>query len=75
MSEKGQVLPDCPNASNPYHECTQSCLKKISHGQSSKDKKKSGNFFLSPVSVPLHLQLWQAFLDELNHLQSHFLSS
>ncbi|XP_062177453.1 uncharacterized protein LOC133882327 [Alnus glutinosa] len=46
MSEKGQVHPDCPNASNPYHECTQSCLKKISHGQSSKDKKKSGSVIL-----------------------------
>ncbi|XP_059434916.1 uncharacterized protein LOC132168181 isoform X1 [Corylus avellana] len=46
MSGKGQVLPDCPNSSNPYHECTQSCLKKISQGQTSKDKKKSGSVIL-----------------------------
>jgi hypothetical protein len=38
-------------------------------------RRNQVTFFLSPVSVPLHLQLWQAFLDELNHLQSHFLSS
>ncbi|KAE8008778.1 hypothetical protein FH972_005255 [Carpinus fangiana] len=46
MSEKVKVLPGCPNASNPYHECTQSCLKKISQGQTSKDKKKSGSVIL-----------------------------
>lgn len=43
MAEKGNVIPDCPNASNPYHECTEACLRKISHGETRKDKKKSGN--------------------------------
>lgn len=46
MAEKGNVIPDCPNASNPYHECTEACLRKISQGETRKDKKKSGSLIL-----------------------------
>lgn len=46
MSQKGQIHPDCPNASNPYHECTETCLKKIAQGETRKDKKKSGSVIL-----------------------------
>ncbi|KAG6711953.1 hypothetical protein I3842_05G081500 [Carya illinoinensis] len=41
MAQKGNVLQDCPNASNPYHECTDSCIKRIAQGQTRKEKKKS----------------------------------
>ncbi|KAF5448996.1 hypothetical protein F2P56_029486 [Juglans regia] len=41
MAEKGNVLLDCPNASNPYHECTDSCIKRIAQGQTRKENKKS----------------------------------
>ncbi|CAH9087343.1 unnamed protein product [Cuscuta epithymum] len=29
MSEEGRVHPDCQNASNPYHECSEYCFKII----------------------------------------------
>ncbi|XP_022146277.1 pre-mRNA-splicing factor syf2 [Momordica charantia] len=29
MSEEGRVHPDCRNASNPYHECSEYCFKII----------------------------------------------
>ncbi|KAF5448997.1 hypothetical protein F2P56_029486 [Juglans regia] len=46
MAEKGNVLLDCPNASNPYHECTDSCIKRIAQGQTRKENKKSGSLIL-----------------------------
>ncbi|XP_041014501.1 uncharacterized protein LOC121257536 [Juglans microcarpa x Juglans regia] len=47
MAVKGNVLPDCVNASNPFHECTESCRKKIAQGQAFKNKKKSGSILLN----------------------------
>ncbi|XP_042984564.1 uncharacterized protein LOC122313537 [Carya illinoinensis] len=47
LAVKGNVLPDCVNASNPFHECTESCRIKIAQGQAFKDKKKSGSIFLN----------------------------
>lgn len=49
MASNGKVYSDCHYASNPYHECTDYCLKKIAEGQGKKeghvkkDKKKSGS--------------------------------
>ncbi|CAB4321208.1 unnamed protein product [Prunus armeniaca] len=43
MSLIGRVHPDCVNVSNPYHECTENCLRKIQEGKGRKTKKKSDN--------------------------------
>ncbi|XP_030523209.1 uncharacterized protein LOC115735910 [Rhodamnia argentea] len=56
MAER-KVHPDCANASNPYHECVEACLKKIAEGQTGKKlaKRNSGSFiFLLPrkLSMP-----------------------
>lgn len=47
MAER-KVNPNCVNATNPYHECVDACLKKISEGQTTKklNKKNSGSFIL-----------------------------
>lgn len=42
MSFHGRVHPDCNYAANPFHECTESCLKKIAEGKGQKVKKKTG---------------------------------
>ena len=44
MASKGRrIYSDCNYASNPFHECTEYCLRKIAEGNGKKDKKKSGN--------------------------------
>ncbi|KAM3695638.1 hypothetical protein ACB098_07G148500 [Castanea mollissima] len=43
MAEKVKVLPNCVYVDNPFHECSQSCLKKIAEGQTRKEKKKSND--------------------------------
>ena len=42
MALNGKVRPDCNYASNPYHECTETCLRRIAEGKGRKDKKKTG---------------------------------
>ncbi|XP_075674081.1 uncharacterized protein LOC142643366 isoform X4 [Castanea sativa] len=46
MAEKVKVLPNCVYVDNPFHECSQSCLKKIAEGQTRKEKKKSNSLIL-----------------------------
>ncbi|KAK4562211.1 hypothetical protein RGQ29_004895 [Quercus rubra] len=46
MAEQVKVLPNCVYAENPFHECSQSCLKKIAEGQTRKEKKKSNSLIL-----------------------------
>ncbi|KAL5561218.1 hypothetical protein UlMin_030965 [Ulmus minor] len=43
MAQQGRVHSECYNASNPYHECTESCLRKMAEGKGRKEKKKSDN--------------------------------
>ncbi|KAL4626244.1 hypothetical protein ACB092_05G082200 [Castanea dentata] len=43
MAEKVKVLLNCVYVDNPFHECSQSCLKKIAEGQTRKEKKKSND--------------------------------
>ncbi|KAK9987724.1 hypothetical protein SO802_027963 [Lithocarpus litseifolius] len=43
MAEQVKVLPNCVYADNPFHECSQACLKKIAEGQTRKEKKKSND--------------------------------
>ncbi|XP_021810432.1 uncharacterized protein LOC110753774 isoform X5 [Prunus avium] len=49
MSLIGRVHPDCVNVSNPYHECTENCLRKIQEGKGRKTKKKSGSIIDVPI--------------------------
>ncbi|XP_048336840.1 uncharacterized protein LOC107427294 isoform X6 [Ziziphus jujuba] len=53
MNGRGKVLSDCNYASNPYHECTDYCLRKIAEGKGRKDKKKSvaGSIFAIPIKA------------------------
>ncbi|PON89960.1 Phospholipase-like [Trema orientale] len=43
MALNGKVRSDCNYASNPYHECTETCLRRIAEGKGRKEKKKSDN--------------------------------
>ncbi|KAJ7978635.1 Phospholipase-like protein [Quillaja saponaria] len=47
------VLPGCVNASNPFHECTETCKRKIGETQPQKSKKNSGSVILD---VPLKFE-------------------
>ncbi|XP_075521015.1 uncharacterized protein LOC142554214 [Primulina tabacum] len=46
MAEEGRVHPDCSNASNPYHECSDFCFKIIAEA---KKKMISGDAGLQAV--------------------------
>ncbi|XP_062081586.1 uncharacterized protein LOC133788177 isoform X2 [Humulus lupulus] len=51
MSSNGKVRSDCYYASNPYHECTEACLKRIAEGKVRKEKKKSGSLLDFPIKL------------------------
>ncbi|KAI3447927.1 hypothetical protein Pfo_004592 [Paulownia fortunei] len=38
MAEEGRVHPDCRNASNPYHECSEYCFKIIAEAKKKMNK-------------------------------------
>ncbi|XP_054786026.1 uncharacterized protein LOC129292499 isoform X2 [Prosopis cineraria] len=42
MAQNGKVISNCAHASNPYHECSEACLRKIKEGKTQKNQKKSG---------------------------------
>ncbi|CAK9167633.1 unnamed protein product [Ilex paraguariensis] len=42
MDEEGRVHPDCRNASNPYHECSEYCFKIIAEAKKQMNKNKPG---------------------------------
>ncbi|XP_022928274.1 uncharacterized protein LOC111435153 isoform X1 [Cucurbita moschata] len=42
MAERRKVRPDCIYASNPFHECTEYCIKKTAESKAEKDKKSKG---------------------------------
>lgn len=42
MAEEGRVHPDCRNASNPYHECTDYCFKIIAEAKDRMSKIDTG---------------------------------
>ncbi|BFG42336.1 hypothetical protein CerSpe_286090 [Prunus speciosa] len=41
MSDEGRVHPDCRNASNPYHECSEYCFTVIAEAKSRMDQNQS----------------------------------
>ncbi|CAI9764326.1 unnamed protein product [Fraxinus pennsylvanica] len=42
MAEEGRVHPDCRNASNPYHECSEYCFKIIAETKKKMNKNDTG---------------------------------
>lgn len=46
MAERRKVRPDCIYVSNPFHECTDYCIKKTAESKAGKDKKSKGSFRL-----------------------------
>lgn len=55
MSDEGRVHPDCRNASNPYHECSEYCFKVIAEVKARNQKNEPGflacyNFFAITLS-------------------------
>ena len=44
MSDEGRVHPDCRNASNPYHECTEYCFKVIAEVKAQNQQNEPGLF-------------------------------
>lgn len=51
MDEEGRVHPDCRNASNPYHECSEFCFKIIAEMKKKSDRSDSGWFLLDIAVV------------------------
>ncbi|KAH0978031.1 hypothetical protein GBA52_027750 [Prunus armeniaca] len=41
MSDEGRVHPDCRNASNPYHECSEYCFTVIAEAKARMDQNQS----------------------------------
>ncbi|XP_038888082.1 uncharacterized protein LOC120077998 [Benincasa hispida] len=46
MAERRKVRPDCIYVSNPFHECSDYCIKKTAESKAGKDKKSKGSFRL-----------------------------
>lgn len=47
MTDERGVHPDCRNASNPYHECSEYCFKIIAETKARMEQKESGH--LAPL--------------------------
>lgn len=48
--EERTVHPDCINASNPYHECSEYCFRKIAEAKEKFEEDESGLSFDSVFS-------------------------
>lgn len=62
MAERRKVRPDCIYASNPFHECTEYCIKKTAESKAGKDKKSKGNNSLNVLEFQFLLALINYFL-------------
>lgn len=71
MAERRKVRPDCIYVSNPFHECTDYCIKKTAESKAGKDKKSKGNNSLDvPEFQPLLALIdYFLFLGFVFHLQ------
>lgn len=49
MTEEGRVHPDCRNASNPYHECSEYCFKIIAEFKKMMNKDSNNNTGWCPM--------------------------
>lgn len=57
MDEEGRVHPDCRNASNPYHKCSEYCFKIIAESKKKINPCDSGWFPLYLAAVTSCLQI------------------
>lgn len=57
MAEEGRVHPDCRNASNPYHECSDYCFKIIAEAKKKTNKSDIGSFFVEVLVSSNFLKL------------------
>lgn len=55
MTEERRVHPDCRNASNPYHECSDYCFSIIAEGKKQLSKAETGVLQANTVDVRHHL--------------------
>ncbi|XP_022136024.1 uncharacterized protein LOC111007821 isoform X2 [Momordica charantia] len=46
MAERRKVRPDCIYGSNPFHECSEYCIRKTAESKAEKDRKSRGSFRL-----------------------------
>lgn len=51
MDGEGRAHPDCRNASNPYHECSEYCFKIIAESKKKMNRSDSGLFPLDLAAV------------------------
>ncbi len=42
MADERGVHPDCRNASNPYHECSEYCFKIIAEAKAQMEQREPG---------------------------------
>ncbi|XAR72688.1 hypothetical protein NMG60_11019414 [Bertholletia excelsa] len=75
MTGEGRVHPDCRNASNPYHECSDYCFRIIAEAKAQLDKKDQGetqdfdgNTWSSCTAAPDYTNKVH---DEINDLEDH----
>ncbi|KAL6985706.1 hypothetical protein U1Q18_019080 [Sarracenia purpurea var. burkii] len=75
MAEEGRVHPDCRNASNPYHECSDYCFRIIAEAKTRMDKTEErviqasgGKVQPSLVAV---LDSHEDLHDEIDDLEDH----
>ncbi|MCD7459369.1 hypothetical protein HAX54_040728 [Datura stramonium] len=54
MTEERRVHPDCPNASNPYHECSEYCFRIIAEAKKQMSKAETGVLQANAVDVHHH---------------------
>lgn len=54
MTEERRVHPDCRNASNPYHECSEYCFKIIAEAKKQMSKAETGVLQVNTVDVHHH---------------------
>lgn len=57
MAEEGSVHPDCINASNPYHECSDFCFKIIAEAKKKMIRGDSGMLLNTLITVSSRLFL------------------
>ena len=68
MAERRKVRPDCIYASNPFHECTEYCIKKTAESKAEKDKKSKAK---GNLSLCLHYFLFVPSLALVCFLVNH----
>lgn len=51
QDDERKVHPDCRNASNPYHECSEYCFNIIADAKKRINKSDTGLFFIDTLVI------------------------